>query len=362
MKPKIAVIGLKGLPAFGGAAAVGENIIEQLKDQYDFTVYSISSHTNLKTGTVNGYKQIVFKKIPFKKLNTLYYYILSAFHAILFKKYNLIHLHHRDASFILPLLRLRYKVVLTTHGMVLTKKWSKYSSLFNFQDKLFLKMANVITCVSKKDQEFVENIINNKNISYIPNGVNFFSDILPPHKKYKICFAAGRIVPDKGCHTLLEALIKINFKDSVLIIGDLNQISSYKNELLELSKSLPNITFTGLITDKSSLYKYISQSEIFVYPSVIESMSMMLLEVASLKTPIICCDIRENKDIFENRDVLFFQPENTNDLSDKINSALLNSNKMNILAENAFQKVKKDHSWNDISKQYQGIYDSYLNM
>ena len=30
-KLKIAVIGLKGLPAFGGAATVGENIIEQLK-------------------------------------------------------------------------------------------------------------------------------------------------------------------------------------------------------------------------------------------------------------------------------------------------------------------------------------------
>ena len=30
IKPRIAVIGLKGLPAFGGAAAVGENIINQL--------------------------------------------------------------------------------------------------------------------------------------------------------------------------------------------------------------------------------------------------------------------------------------------------------------------------------------------
>ena len=41
-KPKIAVIGLKGLPAFGGAATVGENIINQLKDNYQFFVYSTS--------------------------------------------------------------------------------------------------------------------------------------------------------------------------------------------------------------------------------------------------------------------------------------------------------------------------------
>jgi hypothetical protein len=76
--PRIAVIGLKGLPAFGGAAAVGENIIEQLKDKYDFTVYSVSSHTDLKTGEYNGYKQIVFKKIPFKRFNTLLLYFISS--------------------------------------------------------------------------------------------------------------------------------------------------------------------------------------------------------------------------------------------------------------------------------------------
>lgn len=355
-----AVIGLKGLPAFGGAATVGENIIDQLKDQYNFTVYSISSHTNLKTGNYNGYQQIVFKKIPFKKLNTLYYYILSALHALFLGKYNFVHLHHRDAAFIIPLLRLRYKVILTTHGMVLTKKWSKYSSLFIFQDKLFLKMANSISCVSKKDQEFVANITRKKYIVYIPNGVNISNDLSHNQKIYKICFAAGRIVPDKGCHTLLKALVKINFQDSIVIIGDLNQIPSYKTELLELSKSLPNVLFTGLITDKSSLYKYISQSEIFVYPSIIESMSMMLLEVASLKTPIMCCDIRENKDIFDSTEVLYFEPNSTEDLINKLDIAINDKQTMCALSEAAFIKVQKNNNWKDIAKQYQEIYNKYI--
>ena len=46
MKKDVAIIGLKGLPAFGGAATVGEKTIEQLKDKYNFTVYSIDTHTN----------------------------------------------------------------------------------------------------------------------------------------------------------------------------------------------------------------------------------------------------------------------------------------------------------------------------
>ena len=56
-KKRIGVIGLKGLPAFGGAAAVGENLIAHLKEDYDFTVYSVSSHTYLKTGACDGFYQ-----------------------------------------------------------------------------------------------------------------------------------------------------------------------------------------------------------------------------------------------------------------------------------------------------------------
>ena len=115
-KRRIAVIGLKGLPAFGGAATVGENIIEQLKNQYSFTVYSVNSHTDRTTGPYNGFKQIVFKSIKYKKFNTILYYLKSAIHAMV-NNYDLIHLHHRDAAFLIILLKLKYRVVVTTHGI-----------------------------------------------------------------------------------------------------------------------------------------------------------------------------------------------------------------------------------------------------
>lgn len=360
MKIKIAVIGLKGLPAFGGAATVGENIIENLKDKFEFTVYSTSSHTNLKTGTVNGYKQIVFKKFASQKLNSLFYYILSAFHCIFRAKYDLVHLHHRDASFIIPILRIRYKVILTTHGMVLTKKWEKYSWFFKIQDKFFLKMANTITCVSKKDRDIVKTLIPEKKVIHVPNGVDIKNDVSTIKNIYKICFAAGRIVPDKGCHILLEALIKIGYKESLLIIGDIEQMPSYKNTLSELAKSLPGIQFLGLIKEKNTLHNYIACSELFIYPSLIESMSMMLLEVASLKTPILCSDIRENRDIFNDNEVLYFKPNNIADLSEKIIWALNNPVQISNYSNGALKKIQINNNWQDISKKYEEIYNRLI--
>jgi len=78
-KPKIAMIGLKGLPAFGGAATVGENIIEQLKDKYDFTVYSSSSYTHLKSGQYNSCEQIVLKGVRSPGFNLILYFYIPKF-------------------------------------------------------------------------------------------------------------------------------------------------------------------------------------------------------------------------------------------------------------------------------------------
>ena len=357
-KPNIAVIGLKGLPAFGGAAAVGENIIEQLKDKYDFTVYSVSSHTNEKTGEYHGFKQIVFNRIKNKKINTVVYYIKANVHILFKSNYDLVHLHHRDAAFIIPFLRLKNKVILTTHGMILTDKWKCLKWLFNIQDRVFLGIANIITTVSLKDKRIVSSIIGKKEqIEYIPNGVNL-NDQFIYERCESIVFAAGRIIPNKGCHVFLKALINLNYKDQVKIIGDLDQMPIYKKELESLAEKIENIEFVGLIKDRKVLNQYISSAKLFVYPSEIESMSMMMLEVASFKTPLICCNIPENRDVFDDKQLLYFQPGNSEDLAVKIEWALANYSLMQEKAEKAYLKLKSDYQWSEIAKQYDKVFES----
>jgi glycosyltransferase involved in cell wall biosynthesis len=359
-KQKVAVIGLKGLPAFGGAAAVGENIILKLKDQFDFTVLSISSHTEKKTGYLLGYYQKVFHKIPFRRLNTLIYYIKSAIY-VLFNNFDLIHLHHRDASFIIPLLRLKYPVVLTTHGMVLTDKWKRYKMFFNLQDRLFLGFASVITTVSMKDYDIVADFIRRrkKQLAYIPNGVSIH-EIQYEHKDH-IVFAAARIIPNKGVHLLLEAVSSLKLAEKVLIIGDLGQMSTYSSNIRSMASSLSNVEFVDLIKDKKELFSIIGSAKFFVYPSLIESMSMMMLEVASLGTPMICSRIRENEDIFNDSEVLFFEAGNSKDLAEKIEWANSNPYAMAQLAENSRKKLYEKYLWSDIANQYAKVFSKLIN-
>jgi len=358
-KKKIAVIGLKGLPAFGGAAAVGENIIDHLKNDYHFTIYSVSSHTNLKTGPYNGSHQIVFSAIKNKKLNTLLYYIRSAIHAFFHGKYDLIHLHHSDAIFILLLLRIRYKIFVTTHGthnLGLLPKWKRYRQFFRIQLKFFLPLANKISCVSKNEQKWLQTHYANE-AKYIPNGISINLKPAPNNYTSSVFFGAGRIIQSKGCDTLLKALNNINFSEKIKIAGDLDQSTDYKKYILQLSKNL-NVTFLGLIKDKNELFSHIQLSRLFIYPSERESMSMMLLEAASMKTPILCSDITENRDIFSPDEVLFFSLEKKNDLDDKIKWAFENYKNMRLKAEKAFNRINISNNWETIKNEYDTIYKS----
>jgi glycosyltransferase involved in cell wall biosynthesis len=357
---RIAVIGLKGLPAFGGAATVGENIIEQLKEKYDFTVYSVESHTKLKTGQQDGFYQIVFRSFSNKKLNTLFYYIRSMLHAIIIGNYDLVHLHHRDASFIIPVLRLKYKLILTTHGTQLNEisKWEKLSWFFNAQLRYFARFANRIIAVSKTDQRNLK-IIYNLESRYIPNGVPLGVKILEPDYNGYIFFSAGRIMYSKGAHLLLEALNEIGYKGKVLIAGSMDHESLYSEYLIKFSKKL-DITFLGLIKDKSILLGFLKNSRIFVFPTFNESMSMMLLEAVSVKVPIIASDIMPNKDIFNPKEMVFFENKSLSDLIKKLNWALKNSKAIERMALNAYRRAVKVYNWNAIGICYSKEYDLLL--
>lgn len=357
-KKKIAVIGLKGLPAFGGAATVGENLIAQLKDDYDFTVLSISSHTDLKTGEYNGVKQVVFKSFLGKGgLNTAWYYFVSMLY-VLIHKFDLVHLHHMATGFIIPIIRLKNKTVLTIHGCA-KKPDPKYGKILNdlavISKRISMKSASKILAVSLDDKEYLSNLYM-REIEYIPNGVNIIQSIDKDLNDPYILFAAGRIFDRKGLHFLLEAANNLHLKKKIKVAGDMDRVLSYKAVIKQSIKEL-DVEMLGLIKDKSELMRIVNNAELFVFPSLYEAMSMMLLEVASMKTPIIASDIPANTNVFSDDEVLFFKSGDSEDLTQKLEYALANKDDMKERAEKAYTKLIDNYTWDKIARQYIDIYE-----
>lgn len=365
MKRSIAIIGAKGLPAQDGISRVVEGYLPYLIDKYDFTVLCTQSHTNRKTGFYEGYKEIVFPSIKNKRLNTLWYYIKSCTHILFGKKYDLIHFHHCDAAFLFPFIRMRYgkKFIVTTHGAFtpLNDKWKKFALYFYLQYRIFLRCAPHLTGVSKNEVERTRKYLN-KTSTFIPNGININEKTLDVNvgNNY-IFFAAGRIMGLKGLDILLEAVRKIGYKHQIIVAGDMSMApESFKQKIQNLSHDL-NIKFLGLIKEKPLLLKYLKSCSLFVFPSLAETMSMQLLEAASMHAPIIASDIPENKDVFSSEEVLYFKSGDSGDLANKILYALNNPSDMKERADRAYNSLIKGYSWKTIASDYQNEYDKLIN-
>ncbi|WP_430936038.1 glycosyltransferase family 4 protein [Saccharicrinis sp. 156] len=358
-KPTIVVIGLKGLPGFGGAATVGENIINRLKGEFRFTVLSVETHAD-KGFELGDVRQIIFKKFPISKLNIFVYYIRCALYVLFCKKHDLVHLHHTDGAFILPLLKLRNRVVLTSHARPQEHvKWSNWvNCFFKINEKIAIRLADTYTAVSKPLQRTYKKHYN-REIMYIPNGVDLEAAKLEVHSNNGepyLLFAAGRIIQSKGLHILLQALRAINFTNKIKIAGNLDQVAEYKKQILELSSGL-NVEFLGMIKEKSTLLKLVANAEVFVYPTLYEAMSIMLLEAASVKVPVICSDIPANTAIFSNDELTLFESENVEDLKKKIKYFYEHKDEASLKTHKAFKKLEKSHSWLGIAMQYKVVFE-----
>lgn len=361
VKKKIAIIGLKGLPPFGGAASVGDHIIEQLSEKYDFTIYATATHTNHK-GLYKGAQQIVLAKFPLRPLNVFYYYLASAFHAVFSRRYDMVHLHQMDGAFTLLLLRLRYKVVATSHGLTYRHaKWSKWLlPYFKLNEWFQAHLSNHLTVVSKSLVPHYSRLIPPARISYIPNGVNPVApSMTTPGVSDYILFAAGRIIPSKGLHFLLSALRQSNYQGKLVVLGDHSQIKEYSEQLFNLAAGL-DVEFKGLIKEKDLLNAWIAGARLFVFPSTYEAMSMMLLEAAAVRTPVICSDIVENTDIFEPDEMLFFRSGSDTDLAARLAWALAHPEEMQTFADRAWRKLMDKHQWSTIGRQYEAVFENTM--
>jgi glycosyltransferase involved in cell wall biosynthesis len=366
-KKRIVFFGIKYFPSKGGTSRVAENLMKLLSKNFNILIFCYQDPE--AKDNIPGVKVIEKPELPFGAFGVFIYYTICTFHILLFvkNKNTIIHAHKTDCAFFVPILRLKFKVILTSHEAPYKRdKWSFIGRLyFHFMERVYIYSGAKLTSISKDLADYYERRYKKRKIVYIPNGIS--DDIRIDYtgsknilEKYNITdnyimFAARRIMSTKGAHTMLEALSKIDYKNSIVIAGDISHASEYVSGLKDKYKGL-NIIFVGYISSLPNLLGLIQNSSLFIFPSESEGMSIMLLEAASIKTKIICSDIPENKTVFPNNEVLYFKNKDAKDLSDKINWAIQNSVDMEILSKKTADFVIENYSWKSIVKEYEKLY------
>ena len=367
-KKKIAIFGVKYFPSKGGTSRVVENLLWELKDHFDITIYCYRHES--AADFMDGVKAIQFSETPIKGVGVFLFYFKCFLHIMWKGKYDVVHLHKMDGAFFLPLLALKFKTVATSHGLpYLNDKWSNIGKFyFRRMEKMFVGSDSMLTSVSKTQVEYFGKEYQ-RGVLHIPNGihptgkiqVDFADGILKKNdvEGEYLFFAARRLIPLKGCHTLINALKKINYQGTLVIAADVKQLPSYTQQLKKSAKGL-KVKFVGYVSDLKVLNALIFRSKFFVFPSELEAMSMMLLEVGSVGTPMICSDIPQNTAVLENGEVLFFESKNADDLAEKIKWAFENETGMETFAKRAKEKIEKKYLVEKVADEYIDLYNTII--
>lgn len=365
-KKNVAFFGIKYLPPVGGTSRVAENLIHQLKHDYNITVYCYKNKQ--AKNHIEGIQVIEFPKIGLGSLGVFLYFCICYWHIKFKSNYDIIHAHKIDSFFFLKGLAKKAKVVATVHGVPYKDGvWGGIAkSFFKYNEKQYLKFNGVRTAISEPLCQFYKKLYD-VEVKYIPNGINLketndYSDMskfwpkqVPVDSKF-VLFAGRRIMGIKGLHTMLNAFKKINYQGHIFVAGDVDFNPAYIKEVKLLSTGL-KVHFLGYVNPLSVLLELVNKCEYFVFPSEIEGMSMMLLEVASTGRPIVASDIPANKQVFDANEVLFFENKNVDDLADKLTWLSAHQNEFEQMGEKAQAKVTSQYTWDKIVTSYKSVYE-----
>ena len=329
------------LEGIGGVAQHTRDLIKFLKKSGNHV--DVLSSENIPT-------------IPIKKLKNPSFLIFSFLKTKFMKQYDIVHAQHPIGA--LAMKNVSGKKILTIHGIysqqieMLHGKSS--SSLSNKYEKNAYGWADAITAGSTEAYNYYKKF--GSNVSLIPNGIDIKSLAKGTDTRYKkqIIFA-GRLSIEKGIRTVIETGKHLPNDIDLLIIGD----GPEKSFVIESIKNYENIHYLGY-QPKEKTISLIRGSKLLIQPSIAEGISSTLLEAMACNTPVIATNIGGNVELFSNNSGILIEPENPEELLNKIIFLINDEEKLAKISKLALSQVQ-NYDWSNIGKKYLDLYKKLLN-
>ena len=200
------------------------------------------------------------------------------------------------------------KLIYTAHGFHFFKGAPiKNWIIFYPIEKFCSRYTDCLITINKEDYKRAKNF-KAKEVKYVP-GIGIDTKKIKDIKKNRkilnefnikdevVLVSVGELSNRKNHKVILKDLEKVKGNFKYIICGQ----GAKKEELIKLSKELnlqEKVEFLGYRQDVKEILK---TSDIFCFPSKQEGLPVALMEAMASGLPVICSDIRGNKDLIENK-------------------------------------------------------------
>ena len=303
------------------------------------------------------YYDIPFERLPWKPKNIQSYKMLKKI--IDEGNFDIIHCHTPVGAMIARLAALSArkkgtKVIYTAHGFHFFKgapllNWL----LFYPAEWLLAPVTDVLITINKEDHARALKHLHAKRIEYVP-GVGIktekFRELtidrdakrqsLGYGEKDFLLLTVAEMTANKNHITILKALSLLKDKEEFsnmhyLICGRGEMWSSLETSARELGIA-DHVNFLGYRTDAPELYQV---SDLFLFVTLREGLSVALMEAMSSGMPIICAKIRGNTDLVDDNVSGVFSENNPEAVAEHILQLYRDGEKRKALGQAASEKA-----------------------
>ena len=305
----VCVLGLRGIPGvMGGVEAHCEELLPRIAaNAPDLEVELIARRPYSPEPTSVGQVRVTPLFSPRRQSTEA---IVSTLLGLIYAKRrgaDTVHIHAIGPALLAPLGRaLGMKVILTHHGADYDRqKWGFFAkTMLRLGEQVGIRSANAVIVVAPSLGEVLKARFpaHQDKIRYVPNGKTYFPPIAANEsilsdlglKRGNYVLAVGRLVPEKGFHTLIDAIRKSGSKRKLVIVGGAQHESDYSKALLDQASK--DVIFAG-VQGRAALHELYTNAAMFVLPSTHEGLPICALEAGSLGCPLLLSDIPGNLDI-----------------------------------------------------------------
>lgn len=258
------------------------------------------------------------------------------------------------------------KVLYMVHGFQFYKgasilRWSIFYTL----EKLLSSKTDILILTNKDDYGLALSKFKAKKTLYVPGvGIeinNYKRNELEGEKIRKelgisksdfVIFSAGELSERKNLRVVLHVIHELNMPNIKYLICGIGLLENEFRTYIQENHLENNIFLLGYRKDLCNIF---SAANLFVFPSFYEGLPVSLMMALSTRTPVVCSNIRGNKDLMNDSNYMF-DPHNKNMIKDKILMAMESNNATvvdtNYESVQNFSSERVDSLMNEIFKTF----------
>lgn len=228
--------------------------------------------------------------------------------------------------------------------------------------------ASAVIAVSEGLRDLSLKSMPDVKIGVIPNGVDctHFAPASQPkpatNEKQQLLFV-GRVVAQKGLTYLLQALAQLKAAGVTNwhfnIVGDGPLRPDLETEAINLGIA-DQVTFTGWLPFEQ-VPETMRGADMFVLPSVIEGMPLVLLQAMACGLPVLATKVSGSVDLVQpGRNGWLAEACQPDSLANALQDALTQPEQLPAMGKQS-RKIALTMDWQEIAKDYYTLYEAVLN-